>query len=76
MSKARRTEALQILHARGEFPNIAAELGINRQAPYLWRTVPAERVLDVEKITGMKRHQLRPDLYPPPRKRKHKNGQR
>jgi DNA-binding transcriptional regulator YdaS (Cro superfamily) len=26
--------------------------------------VPAERVLDIEKITGVSRHKLRPDLYP------------
>ncbi|MDQ0305303.1 transcriptional regulator [Ancylobacter polymorphus] len=28
------------------------------------RRVPAERVLDVERITGISRHDLRPDLYP------------
>lgn len=26
--------------------------------------VPAERVLDIEKLTGVSRHDLRPDLYP------------
>jgi DNA-binding transcriptional regulator YdaS (Cro superfamily) len=26
--------------------------------------VPSERVLDIEKITGVSRHELRPDLYP------------
>ena len=26
--------------------------------------VPAERVLDVEQVTGTSRHRLRPDLYP------------
>ena len=26
--------------------------------------VPAERVLDIEKATGVSRHELRPDLYP------------
>lgn len=26
--------------------------------------VPAERVLSVEAVTGVPRHQLRPDLYP------------
>lgn len=33
-----------------------------------WRTrgrVPAERVLDVEKITGISRHDLRPDIFGP-----------
>jgi len=28
------------------------------------RRVPAERVLDVERLTGIPRHDLRPDLYP------------
>lgn len=27
--------------------------------------VPAERVLDIEKATGVSRHELRPDIYPP-----------
>lgn len=26
--------------------------------------VPAERVLEIEKATGVSRHELRPDLYP------------
>jgi DNA-binding transcriptional regulator YdaS (Cro superfamily) len=28
--------------------------------------LPAERVLDIERVTGIPRHELRPDLYPPP----------
>lgn len=26
---------------------------------------PAERVLDIERLTGVPRHELRPDIYPP-----------
>ncbi|APO81626.1 helix-turn-helix domain-containing protein [Pseudomonas asiatica] len=26
--------------------------------------VPAERVLEIEKATGVSRHELRPDIYP------------
>jgi DNA-binding transcriptional regulator YdaS (Cro superfamily) len=29
-----------------------------------WRWVPAHRVLEIERITGVPRHRLRPDLYP------------
>ncbi len=43
---------------------IARELGITHGAVSQWRRLPAERVLDVEKITGIPRHELRPDLYP------------
>ncbi|QEX18525.1 hypothetical protein FRZ44_38320 [Hypericibacter terrae] len=28
------------------------------------RVATAERVLDIEKVTGVSRHELRPDLYP------------
>jgi len=40
--------------------------GITSQAVSQWRKVPAERVLDLERITGIPRHEIRPDLYPPP----------
>ena len=33
---------------------------------WLARRVPAERVLPLEAATGVPRHELRPDLYPPP----------
>jgi len=39
---------------------------ITSQAVSQWDRVPAERVLEVERITGVPRHELRPDLYPAP----------
>lgn len=36
--------------------------GISSQAISQWKRVPAERVLDVERITGISRYELRPDL--------------
>lgn len=50
---------------RGLRFRIAKEIGVTPGAVYQWRRVPAERVLDVERITGISRHELRPDLYPP-----------
>lgn len=49
---------------------LAAELGgrITPQAISQWKQVPAERVLDVERATGVPRHELRPDIYPAPEK--------
>lgn len=41
---------------------LAAALGIKHQALYSWKRVPAERVLDMERITGIPRHEIRPDL--------------
>lgn len=28
-------------------------------------SVPAERVISIERVTGVPRHELRPDIYPP-----------
>jgi len=40
-------------------------LGISSQAVGQWRRVPSERVLQVERLTGVSRHDLRPDIYGP-----------
>lgn len=45
---------------------IARGLGISRGAVAKWKRVPADRVLAVERLTGLSRHDLRPDLYPRP----------
>ncbi|MDK4703873.1 Cro/CI family transcriptional regulator [Rhizobium sp. CNPSo 4062] len=37
--------------------------GVTSQAVSQWKKVPAERVLDVERITGISRHELRPDVF-------------
>lgn len=52
------------LSASGKAVYLATRLGITPQAIAAWRRVPAERVLDVEKVTGISRCELRPDLYP------------
>ena len=45
---------------------LADALGLSKQAVYQWDRVPATRVLDVERLTGISRHELRPDLFGPP----------
>lgn len=40
---------------------------VSPQAVYLWvkhKRVPAKRVLAIEAVTGIPRHELRSDLYP------------
>lgn len=54
----------QIAPNRGDGTRIARLLGISRAAFWHWRRVPAERVIDVERVTGIPREDLRPDLYP------------
>lgn len=52
--------------AAGGNTALAKELGgLSPQAVSQWKRVPAERVLEVERVTGVSRHDLRPDLYPP-----------
>ena len=48
----------------GGLSELARKLGIRHTAFYRWAEVPAKRVLKIEKITGVSRHELRPDLYP------------
>ena len=50
---------------RGLRFKVAKALGITHGAVSQWRRVPAERVIDVERLTGVPRYRLRPDLYPP-----------
>ncbi len=43
---------------------LAKHLGIKPQAVDQWGQIPAEHVHAVEGLTGIPRHELRPDLYP------------
>lgn len=60
-------EALEAAKSKaGGATGLAKLLGsITPQAVSQWRRVPVDRVLDVEKATGVPRHELRPDIYPP-----------
>ena len=42
---------------------LASLLGLNRQSIYEWRRVPGKRIIQIEKVTGVPRDVLRPDLY-------------
>jgi DNA-binding transcriptional regulator YdaS (Cro superfamily) len=39
-------------------------LGISHQAVIQWKACPPLRVLELERLTGISRHDLRPDIYP------------
>jgi DNA-binding transcriptional regulator YdaS (Cro superfamily) len=46
-------------------------LKINRRAVWQWQEVPpAARVIEIERLTGVPREELRPDLYLAPRPRR------
>ena len=54
--------AIQATRTRAE---MARRLGISRAAVAQWRKVPAERLVEVERVTGVSRAILRPDLFGP-----------
>jgi DNA-binding transcriptional regulator YdaS (Cro superfamily) len=39
-------------------------LGMAHQPIATWRIASVKRVLDIERLTGVSRHDLRPDIYP------------
>jgi DNA-binding transcriptional regulator YdaS (Cro superfamily) len=44
---------------------LAERLGITPGAISQWDKIPINRVTDVERVTGVPREQLRPDIYGP-----------
>lgn len=53
----------------GGLTALARGLGIKPQSLVKWARVPAERCLDVERLTGVPRETLRPDIYGEPKAR-------
>lgn len=51
------------LENRGAATDLARKLGITPCAISQWNEVPPARVLDIERITGISRHVLRPDIF-------------
>lgn len=48
---------------RGRVNDLAAACSVTHSAISQWKRVPSDRVLIVEKVTGIPRDELRPDLY-------------
>jgi DNA-binding transcriptional regulator YdaS (Cro superfamily) len=48
---------------RGLMSRIAEGLNVRLTAVSKWHRIPAERIVEVERITGIPREELRPDLY-------------
>lgn len=44
---------------------LARKLSISPQAISQWKQIPVHRVLEIERVTGVSRSDLRPDIYPP-----------
>ena len=59
------TPLQRAIAAVGGTRELGRRIGITSQAISQWDRVPANRVLDVERETGVCRHDLRPDIYGP-----------
>lgn len=56
-----------LVRARGlKLIDLSRGLGVDKATVTRWaqKRVPAERVVEIERVTGIPRHDLRPDLYP------------
>ncbi len=51
------------IKAAGTIAELARHLGVTRSAICQWKRVPADRVLEVEALTGISRHLLRDDVF-------------
>lgn len=52
----------------GGLTRLASQIGVRHQSIYSWRRVPAERVRDMARVSGLQAYEIRPDLFPPPEK--------
>ena len=65
-SRHDKSALLRAKKAAGGNSGLGRLLGISSQAVSQWERIPADRVLDVERATGVSRHELRPDIYQGP----------
>jgi len=59
-----KTPLVDAIEKAGGAAELAKILGISSQAISQWTRVPVNRVLAVEALTQVPRHELRPDVYP------------
>ena len=52
-----------IIQTAGGVRGLSRLLGISQPAISSWKRVPADRILQIEAVTGIPRHVIRPDLY-------------
>jgi DNA-binding transcriptional regulator YdaS (Cro superfamily) len=63
------------IHSVGGIVELARRLGISHQAVSFWRRIPLRRVLDVERVTNIRREILAPEFRAPrPRYKKRRKN--
>lgn len=56
--------------AAGNASELARRLGISVQSIQQWKRIPAERIVEIERVTGIPREELRPELYERPQRKR------
>jgi DNA-binding transcriptional regulator YdaS (Cro superfamily) len=51
------------IQAGGGVRPLARKLGLSMTAVQKWTRIPAHRIIEIERVTGVPREKLRPDLY-------------
>jgi DNA-binding transcriptional regulator YdaS (Cro superfamily) len=69
MKHMQRQAILLAIKRAGGHRALGRALGISHQAISRWKKVPSSRVLEIERLSGVPRELLRPDLYPPDERR-------
>lgn len=64
MQRIRDPIIAEAARAFGGSVKLSLAMGMSRATVSAWTRVPAEHVLTVERLTGVSRHLLRPDIYP------------
>lgn len=62
MNKNERALA-RAIKAAGNISALARALKINRQAVQAWNAIPPTRCIEIEKLTGIPRAELRADIF-------------
>lgn len=63
-----KTAFSDLLRRKGfKLVDVARVIGVDKSQLTRWsqKQIPAERVLDIERVTGISRHDLRPDVFGP-----------
>lgn len=67
--KERDPVILELRDAMGSFMAIAEACGVSSQAISQWRSIPVDHVVKLERLSGIPRERLRPDIFGAPRPR-------
>ncbi len=64
--KLRDAGLVTAIEAAGGVGCLARMLGLSQPTVSIWKRVPPHRVIEVERLTGLSRRVLRPDLFDVP----------